>query len=414
MPNSHDSPKYFFLFVATYLLDEIGNSKIGVGLTVPLLIIMLGVLNCRSFFSSGMPLGKSRYVLLFIVLSAYQVFSVALAPADCTADSKFLTSLLIALFLAWSLVWVRPDQVLISERGSRWLLYAMTGALLLAWSGLDVMTLTGTDTRIKSGFYLEPSHLALHILPLIAYRLLTNARDKLAIGATMVAFCIVPSATLAVGVMAIAGLLFYMKTRSLLLRLGLPLLALAFVSVASAQVGVNPILDRISGVIHYDPNAITNLSSVVWLNGWSQAYDHWMQSYGAGVGINQMGCGALEAAGFMAPWMRVNVGAYLNYNDGSFLIAKVVSEFGVVGLFASLLFTLKAVMSLFNLIGLSQSNATISELKLSRAVSCASGGIVLLVLMYVRNTSYFSFPVILCVCLLLRSEGAWMRKRLNI
>ena len=110
--------------------------------------------------------------------------------------------------------------------------------------------------------------------------------------------------------------------------------------------------DRINGVIAgLQGDFPTNLSSIIWLNGWSQAYEYFNATSGLGVGFNQMGCENFQYLGMFSPYLLQIEGVVLNAKDGSMMSVKLISELGVIGvlLVAYLLITsIKAILSLRN------------------------------------------------------------------
>lgn len=74
-----------------------------------------------------------------------------------------------------------------------------------------------------------------------------------------------------------------------------------------------------------------NLSNLVYLQGAETAYTSFLSTYGVGVGFQNMG---IQEPGYFTELIRsVNNGDDLNRLDGSFLAAKIITEFGLLGLF---------------------------------------------------------------------------------
>lgn len=79
------------------------------------------------------------------------------------------------------------------------------------------------------------------------------------------------------------------------------------------------------------PVARMNLSVLVYLNGWEIARENLVSSNYLGLGLNRMGCNG-NFAGVFGDAIEQLSGSRLNFNDGSFLVSKVVSELGVLGI----------------------------------------------------------------------------------
>ena len=79
----------------------------------------------------------------------------------------------------------------------------------------------------------------------------------------------------------------------------------------------------------YPPTKNSNMSSLVYLQGWQDAYANFISSHGIGLGFNMMGCDPLpktEARLILKEYFNADK---LNSQDGSFLLSKGISEFGV-------------------------------------------------------------------------------------
>jgi hypothetical protein len=185
-----------------------------------------------------------------------------------------------------------------------------------------------------SGLFGEPSHVAFSLFPCVAVLLVaenkrTRQKGMLAL-LGLAAFS--RSSTLIAFIAAwalyrlVAG-----KTRhrqTVLLALG----ALSLIAVGAAidfDRLVAPTVERIVGIATA-PSETVNLSSLVYVQGWQDAWFNLQRTHGLGLGINMMGCGALPDVS--ARSAIALTGLELNSFDGSFLFAKVVSETGVAGI----------------------------------------------------------------------------------
>jgi hypothetical protein len=110
-------------------------------------------------------------------------------------------------------------------------------------------------------------------------------------------------------------------------------------------------------------------------------------------------------AGFLSPLLMRGEGFVVNSTDGSFLFAKIVAELGVLGMLACLYLTWLAIKAMLALSrGLDDSRP--EALALRHDMICrAAAGLSLLVYLYVRGMSYFAFPTMLAVCVLLRAPA---------
>ena len=88
-------------------------------------------------------------------------------------------------------------------------------------------------------------------------------------------------------------------------------------------------MDRLLGVL--STNQQSNISSLVYVQGWNDAWINFVRTNGVGLGFNMMGCTPLPE-NFAREIIENAAGGGLNDTDGSFLFAKVISEFGLFGL----------------------------------------------------------------------------------
>ena len=147
-------------------------------------------------------------------------------------------------------------------------------------------------------------------------------------------------------------------------------------------------LSRLEGIINFsDAGNSTNLSSLVYLNGWVAAFQYLRETNLLGVGFNLMGCeGGIQTE--ISSIIIELSGAYLNYNDGSFLMSKLISEIGILVvplIFALLSGILKAVKIIFEVI---VKNKVTSAIDIFASIFLLSGFIFL----FIRGAGYFSIP----------------------
>lgn len=395
-------PQLFSIVLTIFLLEQVINAYLGVALSVPIVLFLMLVLRSSSLFAKGIPIGTPSAIAVIVLIMFFQLPSVLFSPDECTINAKFVTTTLTFLISVWAMWLLRPELSIFSNIGSRLLLYWIIGSVILAQIGLDIVTILGTESRSPSGFYFEPSHLALHLVPLVAYRLLRNFSDRLSwISLTLVSF-FAPSTTLAAAMFILIIIKLGMIVRSKWFVAAVLLIGLVVITVLSSNISTNPTLTRVSGILNFSTEEITSLSSSVWLNGWSQMFDHLVASNGWGVGINRMGCGKLNMAGYLTPLISEGRDSVLNATDGSFLFAKVVAEFGFLGLLACIYLSYLAVNSLLELSRhvVPVPNATDMQYY---SICRAASGLTLLIFLYVRGISYFAFPLMLSITTLLRS-----------
>jgi hypothetical protein len=127
-----------------------------------------------------------------------------------------------------------------------------------------------------------------------------------------------------------------------------------------------------------------NLSALVYIQGWQMVIESWRQTFGVGLGFQQMGFGNSDVG--VSHLIQEIAGESLNLNDGGFTFAKIVSEFGVLGCLAIFFYVFLAVESLL-LVRLSASSETnLPPIFLLSASFLIGYGVEL----FVRGAGYFT------------------------
>lgn len=185
-----------------------------------------------------------------------------------------------------------------------------------------------------SGWFNEPSHVAFSLLPSIAILLVAERKNLRIFGvlALLGLFVLSRSSTL-IALIFVWGLyrLFITRrpARSLALGFGL-LLVVGLAAIQNYDKFVAPTLLRFGGVIAMDE--ATNMSSLVYVQGWQDAWANLQRTNGLGLGFNMMGCTPLPDVPARAILTNTYKHPVLNSEDGSILISKLVSETGVIGI----------------------------------------------------------------------------------
>lgn len=196
------------------------------------------------------------------------------------------------------------------------------------------VSLSGGDGVRTGGIYAEPSHLALTVAPILVGLMCTrNSTSRLwGWGSFLALTLLSASATLFVVVTLCLVMALLARARRSLSPWLLARIT-AFIVVAAGLLAVSPyatqFADRITGLVTADETA--NLSSLVYLNGWETARANLEQTRGFGLGFNRMGCDPRPETAIGALLETLQLGDQ-NYNDGSFTLAKLLSELGILGL----------------------------------------------------------------------------------
>jgi hypothetical protein len=245
--------------------------------------------------------------------------------------------------------------------------------LLIAMGGLFEGLQPFTSRFPKPLFpFAEPSHFALVLAPVLMFVCVTAtlAHRAALIAAVAIQALLLQSLTLLVVCALVA--LACLRVRHLLPLLGLVAVAL----LASDASYYAERLDFSEGA--------QNLSSLVYLQGWQLVEESWEGTGGSGVGFQQLGLAGTRAAA--AEVIRVFVNDDVNILDGGFTLAKLLGEFGYLGV-AVLLAYLTAAIGAF---GLLRRFAVANLWNPTLDVFCASCLVAYLVELLVRGAGYFT------------------------
>lgn len=243
---------------------------------------------------------------------------------------------------------------------------------------------------IYSGLFDEPSHLGFSLFPCFLILLASSNNLIRNIGLVSLALCVIlsPSSTLLLEAITIS-ILMVIKMRNFY-HLFIILIAILIIG-STDLLGHSPMdfIDKISQI--YPATNNSNMSSLVYLQGWQDAYANLKNSHGFGLGFNMMGCDPLPATEARLILEEHFNAAKLNSQDGSFLLSKGISEFGIFFIFLTL-------FSLFILFKVYKMHLSSSAPALKKVY--AIWGMIIftsLFSMIVRSSSYFTgnFPLLI-------------------
>lgn len=245
-----------------------------------------------------------------------------------------------------------------------------------------------SSARPSGLFFSEPSHTAFLIAPITLLFALQKNVVFVSWGllSMVLAYSSSGIATLLILIVSIYALFLFRAF--IYLRIGsfqTGFLAITVFIILIALTDPNT-LDRLNGLLSSSNNSSDrNLSSLVYLNGWMAAFEYLKQTNFFGIGFNLMGCeGGIETDLKSA---IINIAdVYLNYNDGSFLFSKMLSEFGLLSAFFVLFLTFNF-FKMFAIIAsnIFHKNPTEYFTELGFALYSIS-----FVFIFVRSTDYFS------------------------
>ena len=281
---------YAFLFAA---LCALHGPRKGLGKLALIVTVVLAVVYCQgvlSFFINT-TFNMGRFLQSYVFLIIYVL------------GASFL------VFLAQGLPKYKADFAV------KLVFYALLLSGLVTILGYRAL---GNPSAV--GFFSENSHYALSFLPFILYMVVLSSWRKkfffLFMG-FLIAFNL-QSMTLLVGVITVT--IFTLRLRQLVF---LSIIAIPILMVAMDYMDFEYYSSRLDFT---NPNP--NLSVLSFMNGWERAYLNLKDSYGIGLGFQQLGFFGSEGKIFEA--LRAVNAENLNLFDGSFVASKLISEFGIL------------------------------------------------------------------------------------
>lgn len=173
-------------------------------------------------------------------------------------------------------------------------------------------------------FYGEPSHFALDFLPVLLYMVVQTSQARTRLVLILIAFMLailLQNLTFILGIFLVVFFVFRLKQ---ILLLFVPIVALTFIFVLQSE-----------DIAYYSSRLVlsaanTNLSVLVFLQGWERAYLSLIEFSGMGLGFQQLGFvgGRGEVMSILAELGSPD----LNLLDGGSIGAKFISELGVLGI----------------------------------------------------------------------------------
>lgn len=340
--NSLRQPNLVRLFVVANILLW--------GFSVPVHLALTFL--CIFFVSASARKISLSTLVAWLLLLSYGVIVYFFGPCvDGIAKMIFSAAIMLLLLLAlyWLSQEVHWDRPLLTTNEALALLCVITFA---SFSEYIFLLLGGGDPSSLrvGGLFLEPSHLALSATPLLIYIWL--------IGKSSQRLCAI----------LIAGTLAFISYSSTLIILILLLNSIALSKVV-LRIKLNPrsvltLISYIAIVLGYlilanhddtllrlndtfNLSSESNLSSLVYANGWQMLEVSLEKTNGLGLGLNAMGCNP-RIYTEINEWLSILDKEDQNFNDGSFLLSKFGSEFGYIGVLLFFIATFISIRYMMN------------------------------------------------------------------
>lgn len=344
--------------------------------------MMLGMLLWASLFSirqivthkTKLNINWLVYVLFFSVLLIAHYFLVGLVYNGQDVIKFFFSILLLAFFLIVTSLIVED----LSLRKEFFLDKAKRLTLFMLFLGFlsYAIIFSGVVDRKPMIFFVEPSHYAMALIPLLMFVMLTSKFKRSLIYSFLVITLalVLESSTLLVGWLLVFCII-NLNSKSFLLFSLLSLSLVIFFNIEKLEYFISRATITSSS---------DNLSVLVYVSGFERAYLTFVDSFGVGTGFQQMGVvGPIGAA--QLKLNTLNFGE-LNLYDGGTVSSKLIVELGGAGLLLIVLYFLGFAKILKQL-----KHGGLTELELFFASYYLS----FIIDLFIRGAGYFTPNVIL-------------------
>ncbi|GAB1233139.1 hypothetical protein UT4_16050 [Ferrigenium sp. UT4] len=354
-------------FVANTLLwpfnVDAGGLKLGLNVILLTLVGTVWLLKNQRF--SGYSVNVLSGLFIFLIFSY-----LAAITGICT--DKFLKFALTApvfiflIFVGLEVGWRSTDNDWLNlQKVSQWvLLVAFAGFIIEALLPGSFPLQAGSRSEGKfSGLFAEPSHVAFSLFPSIAILLVAESKPMRRKGILALVSLLLFSRSSTLIALIVVWVSYRMFAQGKFRQVLLAVPAMALIVALGAMVDydrfVGPTLERVAGVV--GASETQNMSSLVYLQGWQDAWNNLLRTEGLGLGFNMMGCTPLpdvQARDILSSVMHIE----LNSEDGSHLFGKIVSEAGIFGIlfFIVIIWWWIRIEKKFRKYGLNKTTAAIS------------------------------------------------------
>ena len=180
---------------------------------------------------------------------------------------------------------------------------------------------------------------------------------------------------------------------------------IAFILIYFSLIGDVHLLEKID--ISSDSS---NLSALVYLQGLQDAWNSLIISFGLGIGYQMLGTQPPSDASYLiSAILDVPAESAINRFDGGFLAAKIVAEFGILGIILLLIYVRKIIQSLVYLSGIRRDSSVNFNIACHVFLYCS------IVEFFVRGIGYFSPSLfILALLCFLSSIGRTLKENVNV
>jgi len=309
-------------FIPSVILVVFGASSYAIGLLFALILVFL-------IHSSKITIVQfKRYELLVLLLIAFFLLLSSFITFIRAHNTKPLLSAvpfmgIVFFSLAWGKI-IKEYHISIIINS---ILIILCIFFVIGWLNFFYpINVFGYIYRQKSVFpFVEESHFALALGVLsLGYSTIASTKMNYVIGInTLLLALIYPNLTLLV-FFALLMVLYLVKSGK---NFGKYLLLFFLVSILLVSLLTQ--IDYFRSRLTF--REVTNLTTLVYLQGWELAFNNLHQTQGFGVGYQQLGSNE-TVLGHYSERIFALYGKHINLDDGGFLASKIIAEFGFLGL----------------------------------------------------------------------------------
>ena len=329
---------WFFLNTFWAFSVEIGVHKIGLSIILLSLIAVFWLLQNTKITDFTIKVAVIGFLgMIYYFLIGYIGLCTDKFEKSYLTSPLLLFLVLVGLEVGWR---ASDDDWLKLQRTVKWI-------LLTAFIGFAVEMIVPSwfpnqagyrSEGNYSGWFSEPSHVAVSLFPSLVVLLLSGNKvnQRYGVLAMLVLLLLSHASTLIMLCMVWVGYLTIVKSHSskivlvsssVLMVFMLVYVGFMFFAQDAFEVFFAPFIERFEGVVGgvYET---TNISSLVYIQGWQDAWANFQRTNGLGLGFNMMGCNPLPDTLSRFVLNQTE----LNSEDGSFMASKLISELGVIGI----------------------------------------------------------------------------------
>ena len=247
-------------------------------------------------------------------------------------------------------------------------LILLTPVTLLNWYVLGGILSPDISARTMI-FFTEPSHYAFISSPFFIYYMLISNKKSFILFSLSLFF----SAIFLENITLLSPLLIglFIKNKKLFISF----IVISILLLPYFVLFQNSLNTKLLGL--FDPDS-TNLTVLVYFQGWEYIISSFERFMGAGIGFQQLGQIRLDSN---AQTVLELMNYPLNQNDGSFLLSKLTVEFGIIGFILTYYYLKNLIIIYLNINKIKNSSWNIFLISIY---------VSLFILMFIRNSSYFN------------------------